>query len=127
MTWVFRALGLKYSLLLPLAALVALLLTLVVLLRGKGPMAAGALVLIVPMPFFVGLYGGIDGLIAIYTVIAASAIQPKPSELAEGTSMALAAPMIGMLLMAPAYVLAMVGLIVRSMVAPKDLKDLKLP
>ncbi len=49
LTWILRALGLRYSLLLPLAALVALLLTLVVLLRGKGPMAAGALILIVPM------------------------------------------------------------------------------
>lgn len=123
LTWVFRALGLKYSVLLPLAAIVAFVLTLVVLLRGKGPMAAAALVFIVPMPFFVGLYGGIDGLIAIYTIIAASAAQPKPSELAEGTSMALAAPMIGMLLMAPAYLLAMVGLFVHSMMVPKDCKQ----
>ncbi|MGH7193206.1 MAG: hypothetical protein ACREJM_06680 [Candidatus Saccharimonadales bacterium] len=122
LTWVFRALGLKYSVLLPLAALVAFVLTLIVLLRGKGPMAAAALVFFVPMPFFIGLYGGIDGLITTFSVIAACAGQPKLSDLADGASMALAAPMTGMLLMAPAYALAIVGLIVRSLVAPKGPK-----
>lgn len=118
--WIFMALGLKYTLLLPLAAFVAFVLTLIVLLRGKGPMAAAALIFIVPMPFLIGIYGAIDGLISVYQVIAATAVQPKPSELAEGTSMALAAPMVGMLLMIPAYTLATVGSIVRSLMAGSE-------
>lgn len=91
-------------------------------------MAAAALIFIVPMPFVIGIYGAIEGQIAVYQVIAATAVQPKPSELAEGTSMALATPMVGMLLMVPAYVLATVGLIVRSLMAGSErLSETKLP
>lgn len=76
--WIFMALGLKYTLLLPLAA--------------------------------------------------ATTSQPKPSELAEGTSMALVAPMVGMLLMIPAYALATLGLIVRSLMAGSErLSETRLP
>ena len=115
--FVFTALGIKYSVLLSGAALVAFALTLVVLLRGKGPMAGAALFFIVPMPLLIGLYGGIDGLISTYTIIAATSVQPKPSELAYGISLSLVAPMMGMLLMVPAYLLAMIGLIIRSLSA----------
>lgn len=126
--WIFMALGLKYTLLLPLAAFVAFVLTLVILLRGRGPMAAAALIFIVPMPFVIGIYGAIEGQIAVYQVIAATAVQPKPSELAEGTSMALATPMVGMLLMVPAYLLATAGLIVRSLMAGLERRsETKLP
>lgn len=126
--WIFMALGVKYTLLLPLAAFIAFVLTLIVLLRGKGPMAAAALFFIVPMPFLIGIYGAIEGQIAVYQVIAATAVQPKPSELAEGTSMALVAPMVGMLLMIPAYALAIAGLIVRSLMAGSErLSETKLP
>ncbi|HJT35378.1 MAG TPA: hypothetical protein VJ783_25355 [Pirellulales bacterium] len=118
--WILMALGLKYTLLLPFAAFIAFVLALIVLLRGKGPMAAAALFFIVPMPFLIGIYGAIEGLISIYQVIAAAAAQPKPSELAEGTSMALVAPMVGMLLMIPTYALATVGMTVRSLVASSE-------
>jgi MotA/TolQ/ExbB proton channel family len=118
--WLCMALGLKYSLLLPLAALLAFILTLIVVVRGKGPLAGAALVFIVPMPLFIGLYGAIEGVIAMYAVIANSTTQPKPSQLANGISMALATLWVGTLLMAPSYVVAMFGLFVRSLVGNSD-------
>src|SRR5581483_5717516 len=99
---------------------VAFVLSLVIVFRGRGPLAGAALVFVVPMPFFIGLYGALEGAIAMYSVIAATVVQPKPSELAYGTSLALAAPLVGTLLMAPAYLVATVGSFVRSLTAAAE-------
>jgi len=115
-----HALGPKYVVLLGVAALVAFLLTLIVVVRGRGPMAAAALVFIVPLPLLVGVFGALEGVMSYWSVIAASSTAPKPSELAAGIAMALVAPMAGMLLMAPSYALALLGSLVRSFLAPAD-------
>jgi hypothetical protein len=75
------------------------------------------------MPFLVGIYGAIEGAIEMYQVVAAISTQPKPSELASGISMALATSMVGMLLMAPAYAVAVVGLFIRTMFESNSTKD----
>lgn len=118
--FLYSALGIKYTLLLPLAGLAAFVVTLIVVIRGKGSLAGVTLLFIVPAPFFIGLYGALEGTVASYQVIAASAVQPKPSELAQGISMALVTPMIGLLLMVPAYATATIGLLVRSLSASAD-------
>jgi hypothetical protein len=118
--WYVTALGPKYIVLLGLAGLAAFVLTWIVVLRGKGPLAGGALVFIVAMPFFVGLFGAIDGYLAVNMVIAASVLQPKPSELAQGTALSLAAPLTGMFLMAPSYLVAMIGLTARALFGKTD-------
>lgn len=50
----------------------------------------------------VGLLGTVDGMVAAFQVIAASDTQPKPSELAEGISMALITTLVGLWLAIPA-------------------------
>lgn len=114
--WMYLALGLEYSLLLPLAGLACFVLALVVVLRGKGPMSAAALILIVHVPLLIGVFAAIQGVISSYTVIAMSESTPKPSELASGISTALFAPLVGMLLMVPGYAAAAIGAVVRSLV-----------
>ena len=114
LSWMFTALGLPYVLLLPLAGLMCFLFALIVVLRGKGPMAAAALILIVHVPLFIGVFAAIQGAIASYTVIAMSAATPKPSEVAAGISTALVAPLVGMLLMVPGYATAAIGAFIRS-------------
>lgn len=52
----------------------------------------------------VGLLGTVDGMVASFQVIARSASQPKPKELAEGISMALVTTLIGLWLAIPAIV-----------------------
>ena len=118
--FLYSALGIKYTLLLPLAGLAAFAVTLIVVVRGKGSLAGVVLLFIVPVPFFIGLYGALEGTIASYQVIAASTVQPKPSELAQGISMALVTPMIGLLLMVPAYATATIGLLLRSLSGNPD-------
>lgn len=50
----------------------------------------------------VGLLGTVDGMVAAFQVIAASSTQPKPSELAQGISMALITTLVGLWLAIPA-------------------------
>lgn len=50
----------------------------------------------------VGLLGTVDGMVVAFRVIAASTTQPKPSELAEGISMALVTTLIGLIIAIPA-------------------------
>lgn len=123
--WLFMALGLKYTVLLPLAGLVAFVLALILVVRGRAPLAGAALFFVVPMPFLIGIYGAIEGTIEMYQVVGLMSTQPKPSELAHGISMALATPMVGMLLMVPAYAVAVIGLLIRAMFENNSAKDVR--
>lgn len=113
--WVFMALGVKYTLLLPLFGLLAFLLTAVVVVRGRGSVAGAALLFIVPLPFWVGLYAAVEGAMQAYQVIASTVIEPRLTELAQGFSMSLASLWVGLLMMAPSYAAAMLGLFIRSL------------
>lgn len=111
----FSALGFRYTFLLPLAALVSFVLVLVVVLRGKGNWVTAVLVLLVPLPFYVGILGVIEGMMASFQEIAMTEMAPKPSALAEGVAMSLVTAMVGLWLSVPGYLLAVVGSFVRSL------------
>lgn len=53
----------------------------------------------------VGLLGTVDGMVGSFSVIANSASQPKPAELAKGISMALVTTLVGLVLAIPAIIL----------------------
>ena len=114
LSWMLRALGYEYALLLPLAALVCFVLTLIVAIRGKGPMAGVALFLIVPVPFLIGLFAGIKHAILALNEIAVSAGSSEVSRTAEGISMARVAPLVGLMMMIPGYGVAAIGSLIRS-------------
>jgi hypothetical protein len=59
LSWMLHALGAKYVILLPVSALVGFVLTLIVVIRGKGPMAGVALMLIIPIPFLISLFASV--------------------------------------------------------------------
>lgn len=113
LVWTISALG-PYVILLPLAGLVCFLLALIIVLRGKGPMAVAALLLTVHVPLLIGIFAAIQGAIASYSVIAMSDATIKPSEVAAGISTTLVAPLVGMLLMVPGYAIAVLGAFIRS-------------
>jgi len=52
----------------------------------------------------VGLLGTVDGMVASFQVIAMSDTQPKPSQLAQGISMALITTLVGLVLAIPAVI-----------------------
>jgi len=114
LNWAVAALG-PYAILLPLAGLVCFVLVLILVVRGKGPMAAASLILIVPIPLLIGVFAALQGMMASYSLMAAAAVAPKPSEVAEGISTALIAPSVGMIVMGPALATAVIGSFFRAM------------
>lgn len=62
----------------------------------------GYIALIGTISPMVGLLGTVDGMVQSFQVIATSSTQPKPSELAEGISMALITTLVGLWLAIPA-------------------------
>ena len=120
LSWAFMGLGPIYLTLLLLAALSSFVLALIIVTRGKGGMASTALLFIIPLPFLIGIFATLQGSIHSFTIIAMSEAAPKPAEIAQGISLALVAPLVGLLLMVPAYAVAVLGSLVRSLRAGQD-------
>lgn len=118
LTWAFKSLGPLYIGLFAVCGGLALVVTLVLVLRGRGPLAAAGLVLAANMPLLLGLFGMFEGAIQSFSIIATSTTSPRPSDLAAGISTALMTPLIGLLISAPCYLLAIVGSVVQSLRTP---------
>lgn len=118
--WMYLALGVKFSILLPLAGIVACAMTAFLVVRGRGPFAATATVLMVTLPLWVGLYGALESLITSYRIIGAAADGPKLNETADAFFWSLAAPLVGVLMMIPAFLAAVIGSTVRALAMNPD-------
>lgn len=114
LNWILTALGFPYVVILPIAGIVCFALALILVARGKGPMSAAALILIVHVPLLIGVFAAIQGGIASYMIIATSESTPKPAEVAAGISTALIAPLVGIMLMVPGYSIAALGAFIRA-------------
>jgi hypothetical protein len=115
LSWLFMALGWRYSLLLPLAAVFAFVVVLLMVVRGRGPAMAGAILLVAPLPLLVGIVGMAEGILSIQLVISGAGIDPKPSALAEGIGMSFVSVWIGLFFSIPSYLAAAIGLVIRSL------------
>ena len=103
LVWISRHFGPVTLILLPLVTLVSFGLTMLVLCRGKGINACVALLAIIPMPLFVGVFLILKGIVASAAVIGMTDVAVKPAEITEGLAMMLATPLAGALLTLPAY------------------------
>ena len=115
--WMLRCMGLV-GFMIPFAGLFCFVLTLVVVMRCHGPFALAALVFIVPIPFLLGLFGTLQGMVLSLQVIAASSVMPKPSEISDGIATSLFTPMLGLIFMTPSYLAAILGSVIRSSAKP---------
>ena len=118
--WVASALGVKFGLFIALAAIVAFVLTLAVVIRGKAASAGSALAFIVPLPALVGLFGAMEELVATFSVLSRSDVEIKVAQLALVATEAVIRPMAGLLAIAPSYLLAMTWLLIRSFRSDKS-------
>lgn len=123
LTWIFQALGIRYTLLFLLTGPLVFLGSLLVVAMCKRPGPIAAFFPFVAIPLLIGLYGFFDGTIAAFSVIATSASAPKPSEIAVGVSTALVTPLVGLLLTAPSYLILSIGLFVRSLLYREPSKE----
>jgi len=116
--WTFNALGWRYTFALPLAGLLSFVLALVVVMRG-GNYAGPALLFIVPLPALVGLLGVVDGITMSTMVLTQSEATAKPSDVLTSFGSSVVTLLVGMLLMGPAYLVAMGGLFIRTLMGEK--------
>jgi len=115
LSWVLNSLGIPCLILLLLTGLVCFVLALIIVVRGRGPMAVAALVLTVHAPILIGLAVSLQSAITSYTLIATSGTAPKPSDVAVGISSALVAPLLGIGMAIPAYATAVIGAFIRCL------------
>jgi hypothetical protein len=111
--WLFEGIGLPYSLLLPVTALVAFVLVIILLRRAKGVELVGALLFVVPMPIFVGCIRIVYDMIEAMQVVAISD-SPKLGEVVYAATIGMATFWYGMILVLPSYLLALGGLFARA-------------
>lgn len=110
--WMIGCLGWRYAAILPLAGLTSFVLTSVLLAKGKGQATGAAITFVVAIPVLIGLIGMFDGILSSLMMMSSS---PKPSVVAEAVATGLIAPLMGLLLAAPSYLLATVGLTIRAL------------
>ena len=112
--WMFDAVGPLYLLIIVLSSVASFLMTLTIVRKGKGPLAGSALILAVLMPFFITLYFAVlDGLTIFMGVARNPEWTFKPGD-AIFPAKACFSLVMGMFLMIPSYLLAMIAATVRS-------------
>jgi hypothetical protein len=82
LAWMYHSLGFFYAVVIPLAALMVFLGACLVVAMSRRPAVIAAYLVFLPLPLLIGLYGTIEGFIAVYSVIVMSPTAPKPAELA---------------------------------------------
>lgn len=112
--WLYNSLGPTFSILIPLAGVVSLVLVVFLLWKGRGPMSAAAICLAIAGPLLVGMIAMLHGIIEFHLILATAVGAPRPAEYAEGYAMAYTAPWVALLASVPAYLVAVVGTAVRS-------------
>lgn len=117
--WMVEALGPFYSLVIPLAGLVIFMGACLVVAMSRRPAVIAAYLVFLPLPLLIGIYGSIQGFIASYSVIAASVVTPKPSEVAAGISTGLFTSLVGLMVSFPAYFVLASGLFLRTLYSPR--------
>ena len=108
------SLGLRYTIGLPLVALLSFIAIVLLLLFGKNRYVGAAILTILPMEPLMGMYAFVDGLIASFQVISMAGVAPKPADMAEGFAMSLVATLVSLALSCPIFLTAAVGLSIRA-------------
>lgn len=104
--WLFRAMGIRYTLWLPLFTVLAFVLAVLAIWKFKTPYLTAILFAVVPLPIYIGAVGVIDGLVSSWQVIGLSGATPRGSELADGAAVSLVTLQVGLILAIPLYLLA---------------------
>ena len=118
--WMFQSLGPVYGLALPLAGFAVFVGGCLVVLLSKRNSVVAAYLAVLPFPLMIGLLGTIHGMMSSFQVMGISSVAPRPADLAMGFSMALFSSLIGLLVTFPSYFVVVGGLLVRTMMAPRD-------
>ena len=109
--WIVEAAGPLCLLIMVLSGVASFIMTLAIVRKGTEPLAGSALILAVLMPFFVGLYFAVVGSMRNLVFLS---MNPDQEFRATGLATALFVLLIGMFLMIPSYLLAVIAATLRS-------------
>src|SRR4051812_17513621 len=101
--WLAQSVGSVGLALLLIVTMISFGLAILVISRGKSRSSGIALLAIVPMPLFAGLFLPMNGIINAATTISLSTTPVKSTEIAEGFTVMLATPLAGALFTLPVY------------------------
>lgn len=110
--WIVQSLG-PIGFFMLLVAFVIFLGACVAVAKGKRPEVIASYAAFVPIPFFLGLFAGLKGTIASFSVVAMADVPLKGSEIAEGIAAALLTPTLGLMTMFPSYLVLGIGWLMR--------------
>jgi hypothetical protein len=111
--FIVHALGIN-GLLVPVIALVALAVVVLLVWKGKGPAMVGAILLVVPAPIYWTVLGALSGLASSYEVMYMTDVEPRPRDFYGGYAEILVSIQIGVLATVPVFMAAVGGLIYRA-------------
>lgn len=118
-SWLIHSAGFL-GLLILLTSLIVFLAALIVVFASRRPAMIAACFPWLLLPLWLGCLGAFWGSLQSFMVIAQSEVAPKPSELAEGVSVALVSPLLALVLTFPGYLILTVGLFLRTVAAGKQ-------
>ena len=123
LSWIIESLSGPLLLLLLLSGVMCFIVALILVRRGEGPFAAAALVLIVNVPVFIGVFAGMYGSLSALRAVALSVGTPKPSEVVAIVVAVLLGPLLGILLALPGYAVAASGAYLRAIRSDAERND----
>ncbi len=112
--WMIESLGPFYALAIPLAGVVAFVVTCIAVGKVKRPGSVAAYAVIAAAPVLLGLFGTVSGALQSLAVVANASVAPKPSEVSGGIATALFTLLVGMMAAFPAYAVCCLGILVRT-------------
>jgi hypothetical protein len=111
LVWIYKSLGIRYSVLLGGSSLLTFVGAVMIVRAARQPAPLAAYMLIVAIPTIIGVVGGLDGMIITFSVLA----DPQPHHYWGGLAQAIVAPLVGILLTAPSYLLVSAALVLRTL------------
>jgi hypothetical protein len=120
LAWMYNALGIKYAALLTLSGLCVFFVVIAAVIFCKRPATLASFLVLLPLPFLIGVFASVEGMIASWSVMATSTTSPNPSELGLGISTALFSTLVGLVVTFPSYLLMAIGLPLRAIAHRQD-------
>jgi len=101
-----------------LTGIIGCVLAFIIVKRSKGPLAGAALLLIIHLPLFIGLFAALEGLLSFFMLFGWR--PAKAEELVREAARGLVTPILALIVMSPSYAVAAVGDLIRALSTDAD-------
>ena len=113
LAWMIESLGV-YAIILPFLGMLLFGVSCIVVALSKRPAVIAACLVLVPLPFIIGVFAFLNGAISAFQVIANSETAPAPRDVASGIASGLFAPLMAIEVTLPGYLVLAFGLLWRT-------------